>query len=66
MKLILALLIVAFSHSSNAVTSDLPVDLDINDINTFKGFDNKLGINQSHNANRPLAQHFRLHTTPEH
>jgi hypothetical protein len=58
MKLIFVLLIVAYSSSSNAVTTDLPLDLDINDIKTFKGFDNKLGINPWKDSIETIGQKF--------
>jgi len=60
MKLILVLLIVAYSSSSNAVTSDLPVDLDINDIKTFKGFDNNLGINPWKDSIETIGRKFAV------
>jgi hypothetical protein len=60
MKLILALLIVAYYYSSNAVTFDLPFNLDINDITTFKGFDNKLGINPWIDSIETIGQKFAV------
>jgi hypothetical protein len=60
MKLILVLLIVAYYYSSNAVTFDLPPGLDIYDINTFKGFDNKLGINPWIDCIGTIAQKFAV------
>jgi hypothetical protein len=63
MKLIVVLLIVAYSYSSNAVDPNLPAGLDINDIKTFKGFDNTLGINPWKDSIETIGQKFAVSYT---
>ncbi len=63
MKLILVLLIVAYSRSSNAVGDNFPPDLDINDMSTFKGFDNHMGINPWKDSIETIGQKFAVSYT---